>query len=44
MSYLYTELLESCKNLNIPLVYGSDAHNTEDVGSYFENYLQTMKV
>ena len=38
MPYFYMELLESCKKLAIPLVYGSDAHSTAEVGSHFENY------
>ena len=44
MPYLYTELLESCKNLAIPLIYGSDSHSIEEVGSHFENYLHTVKI
>ena len=44
MPYFYTELLESCKNLGIPLVYGSDSHSLEEVGSYLENYLHTVTI
>lgn len=34
--YFYTELLPICKQLKIPLVYGSDAHSIEDIATHYD--------